>query len=240
MEMWWLGFSMHPGRLALLTVLIIPLLTAVSYIAGFEDTFTLTSDVLDALAAYAVGVGVAAASLATLGILEPGLPLRDIVGKVAIQAVPASIGALLARDQLGGPAQEDKLRRWDRFGGELLVMTVGAMFLSITLAATDEMVLIAYRTTAWHAVGLALLTLLLMVSLEYASGAGNHSSGRLAKAAKVSRYTLAGYAIALTISCYMLWSFGRLDGLGGAVACKAVVVLALPAGLGAGASRLIV
>jgi uncharacterized membrane protein len=94
--------------------------------------------------------------------------------------------------------------------------------------------------TAWHAVGLALLTLLLMVALEYASGAGNHSKGHVAKALKVSRYSLAGYAIALAISGYMLWSFGRLDGFGGAVACKSIVVLALPAGLGAGASRLIV
>jgi uncharacterized membrane protein len=48
-----------------------------------------------------------------------------------------------------------------------------------------------------------------------------------------------GYAIVLLVSFYILWTFGSLDGLGFEEQLKAVIVLGLPAALGASASRLI-
>ncbi|HEV2129601.1 MAG TPA: DUF2391 family protein, partial [Longimicrobiaceae bacterium] len=55
MEMWWLGFYMDRFRLALFMSLIIPLLVGLSYYAGFEETFSLKNDLVDAFVAYAVG-----------------------------------------------------------------------------------------------------------------------------------------------------------------------------------------
>ena len=107
MEMWWLGFYMEPSRLALLLVVAIPLLVGLSAISGFERTLNLKEDALDAFVAYAVGFTCAAAVLALLGIIEPGQSLNEIVGKVSLQAVPGSIGALLAQSQLGGDDPED-------------------------------------------------------------------------------------------------------------------------------------
>ena len=54
-----------------------------------------------------------------------------------------------------------------------------------------------------------------------------------------ARFTIVGYALALSISAYMLWTFGRLEGLDLEPIAKAVVVLGLPAAVGAAASRLI-
>ena len=53
------------------------------------------------------------------------------------------------------------------------------------------------------------------------------------------RFTVVGYAIVLVVSFYILWTFGSLDGLGFEEQLKAVIVLGLPAALGASASRLI-
>jgi uncharacterized membrane protein len=53
------------------------------------------------------------------------------------------------------------------------------------------------------------------------------------------RFTFVGYVVALTISLYVLWTFGRIDGIGGTPQLMSVVVLAFPAGLGAAAARLV-
>ena len=54
MEMWWLGFSIGPWRLCLLTALLLPVLVGVSHFAGLEETFGWREDLRDAFVAYAV------------------------------------------------------------------------------------------------------------------------------------------------------------------------------------------
>ena len=62
--------------------------------------------------------------------------------------------------------------------------------------------------------------------------------------ASVSRtiffFTVPGYAIALGISVYCLWTFGRLDGVALHEQATMAVVLAFPAALGAATARLVV
>jgi uncharacterized membrane protein len=49
MEMWELGASMDRLRLALLLLVTLPMLVALSFYAGFERTFSITDNILDAL-----------------------------------------------------------------------------------------------------------------------------------------------------------------------------------------------
>jgi uncharacterized membrane protein len=53
------------------------------------------------------------------------------------------------------------------------------------------------------------------------------------------RFTIVGYAVALLISLYVLWTFGRLDGAASAEIIMAMLVLGFPAALGTAAARLI-
>jgi len=53
------------------------------------------------------------------------------------------------------------------------------------------------------------------------------------------RFTVTGYALVLLLCAWMLWSFGRFDGLAVLHVVKSVVVLAFPAAIGAAAARLI-
>ena len=50
----------------------------------------------------------------------------------------------------------------------------------------------------------------------------------------------AGYGIALLVSLYVLWSFGRTDGVAMAEIANMLVVLGFPASLGAATARLVV
>jgi putative integral membrane protein (TIGR02587 family) len=53
------------------------------------------------------------------------------------------------------------------------------------------------------------------------------------------RYTIVGYAVAVLMSLYILWTFGRTEGLAFHQSISILVVLGLPAAVGAAAARLI-
>jgi putative integral membrane protein (TIGR02587 family) len=242
MEMWWLGFHMEPARLALLLAVFCPFLVALSWHSGFEPTFSWRDDVLDAMVAYAVGVVASVFILAAIGVLEAGMPWREIVGKVTLQAIPASIGALLSQTQLGERDAPKATRGGVQgYASELFVMAVGALFLAFNLAPTDEMLVIGLQVSAWQAALLMALSLAAMHAFVYGVAfRGTHQEPRhLSGWSIFLRFTVTGYALALLLSACILWSFGRFDGLSLLHVVKSVAVLAFPAAIGAAAARLI-
>jgi putative integral membrane protein (TIGR02587 family) len=250
MEMWQLGFYMDRLRLALLVAATVPLLIGLSHFSGFEETFDVKQDVVDAFVACAVGFVASAAVLALFNLLRPGLSRGEFVGIVAVQAVPASIGALLAQSLLGGgtgggntagDTEGSGHRRPSGYFSQLFLMAVGALFLAFNLAPTDEMVLIGYMMTPGHALALTAVSLVGMHAFVYAlEFRGQEAAPPGTPPWSVFlRFTVVGYAVALVISAYVLWTFGRLDDTGWAETVTAVVVLGFPAAIGAAAARLI-
>lgn len=238
-EMWHLGSAISEIRLALLLFLTIPLLIGLSHYIGFEDTFGFVDDTLDAFVAYAVAFVASSIVLLLFALIRPGMSIDEIVGKVAIQAVPASIGAMLAQSQFGRTKQKKDRRR--RYGDVLFIMAVGALFLALNVAPTEEVILIAQKMSDWHAVALALISLLIMHAFVYSL----EFTGEVPVPAGTPfwsvflRFTMVGYAIALIISLYVLWIFGRADGLSLHQMVTSVIVLGFPAAVGASAARLI-
>jgi putative integral membrane protein (TIGR02587 family) len=241
MEMWWLGFTMEPARLALLLVLFFPVLVLLSWHAGFERTFSWRDDVVDALVAYGVGFVSAFAVLGLLAIVGRETSLRELVGQVCLQAVPASIGALLAQTLLGQRHAGEDQRPGPHYASEVFIMGVGALFLAFNLAPTDEMVLIGHRMAPWHSAALVLVTVGVMHAFVYnVSFRGQHEVPEDKSAGhQFLHFTALGYAVSLLLCAYRLWTFGRFEGLGAVAALQAAVVLAFPAGIGAAAARLI-
>jgi putative integral membrane protein (TIGR02587 family) len=242
MEMWALGFSMDPLRLALFLALMFPLLAVLAYYAGFEESVGWRHLVLSACVAYAVAFVAAAAGLALLGVLRPGMSLEEIVGKVSLQAIPASIGAMLARSQLGErDEQEPEERRRDTYAGELFLAAVGALFLAFNVAPTEEVVLIATMMTGWHALAVIGVSLAIMHAFVYAVEFRGHTSlhPEIGAWSEFLRLTVVAYVLALLVCLYVLWSFGRSDGLALGELLMQTVVLGFPAAIGAAAARLI-
>jgi putative integral membrane protein (TIGR02587 family) len=242
MEMWALGFYMDPLRLALFLAAMLPLLVGLAYYAGFEAAFAWRQFVLSAWVAYAVAFVAAAAGLTLLGVLRPGMSLAEIVGKVSLQAIPASIGAMLARSQLGQREEEgEEERRRDTYGGELFLAAVGALFMAFNVAPTEEVVRIANMMTGWHALVLIGVSLAIMHAFVYAV----EFRGQAALHPEVAAWhefvhvTVVAYALALLICLYVLWTFGRSDGLAAGELLMQTVVLGFPAAIGAAAARLI-
>lgn len=213
MEMWSLGFTVHPARLVLFLIVNLVILVGLSRFGGFEHTSTVFEDVMDALAASGVGVLASAAALALFGLLKFDMPTDQIVGMVAIQSIPSSFGAMLARKQLSAgdgskedDDNEDHAARTAGYGGQLFLMMAGALFLAFNTAPTEEMILIGFKMTAWHSLALILVSLLLLHALVFAVGfAGQEQAPEgYGPGRTFFAYTIPGYGIALLVSFYVL------------------------------------
>ena len=66
MEMWSLGFSLDPLKLALFVGLSLPLLVGLSYYSGIRDAFDWQDDVVDGFAALAIGALTSALAMTLL------------------------------------------------------------------------------------------------------------------------------------------------------------------------------
>lgn len=240
MELWDLGHVMPPLRLALLCALTLPLLVRLSRLGGLRPTASILDDLADALVAVAVAALAALVILFVFGVIDAGSSPREILGKVAIQTVPGAIGAMLARNQLGESAdQMDEAGA--TYSGELFLMAVGALFLSLNIAPTDEVFVIAYAMDPWRQLALLGLSVALLHGFVYSLGFRGAERGRPHEGfwSLLVRFTLPGYALAVAVSLYALWSFGRLEGHALEAALGAVIVLSFPGALGAAAARVV-
>ncbi len=253
MEMWELGFYMDRTRLLVLLLINLPLLVILSDKVGFEETSTWRQAIRDANIAYALGILASGLILVAMGVVKADQSFHEIIGMIAIQAVPASIGAMLGRSQLGGQSadngdgdrdtdNDDPVhRRETSYSGELFLMAVGALFLSLNVAPTEEMILLSYKMSPWHALLVIAASLMVMHGFVYAlSFKGSHdlAEGTPSWHAFV-RFTLPGYVIAGLISTYCLWTFHRTDDVGSTQILMAIVILSFPGAIGAAAARLI-
>ncbi len=241
METWQLGVHMDRLRLALLLVMNVPVLIGLAYYLGFEDSTDLLDATVDAFVALVVAATLATAILYVIGVLRTDTGADEWVGTVALQTVTGSIGALLAQSQFGRASDKNKKRRAGGSAAEYFFMAAGALFLSANIAPTEEIILIAHMMTPWHTIALLVVSLIVMHAFVYAlefKGQHEHTAGGT-PLGEFASFTVVGYLIALAISAYMCWSFGRFDGMSFAVALQMSFVLAFPAAVGAAAARLV-
>lgn len=240
MEMWWIGFYVDPLRLVCLILLSLPLFYRISTMVGFRNSKTIGDNIIDVLVSYAVAFVTTALVLTAVGVINTDTDPGAVYSMLLLQAVPGSLGALLARNIVGSSSKipEDDGRNYP---DDLTILATGALFLAFSLAPTEEIVLLSYRMTAWHSLSLLLLTLLVMHAFALASSRCNSRELKqwTTHWGIFVRITATGYLIAFAISFFMLWVFESIDDKSFFNTIKGVVVLGFPAGVGAAASRLI-
>lgn len=238
MEMWALGAAVAPGRLIVFLLAGLPLIYGLSFYAGFNAQRGWRHDAMNTLTALAVGVVTSASLLGVFGLLDGRVGLGEAVGMITLQAVPAAVGATLARRQLDNAedvGDEDEAS----WLGEVFLMVAGAFVLAFNVAPTEEVILIAWQAAGWQLLLLALASVALLHVFVFSVGfAGQEEAGR--PVAAFFRFTLVGYALALLVSLFVLWVFGRTDDQSLVGLVSIAVVLGFPAALGAAVARLVV
>lgn len=243
MEMWDLPLAVPPWRLAVFTLAALPLLTGLAWHAGFRHDVSWTDAAVDAGVAYLVGFSASAAALLLLAALGSGTDLTGNLARVALQAIPAAMGAAVARSQLGAAAQEDEERpQRESYAGELFLIGAGGLFFAFNVAPTEEIVLITLRQAhPLHALATMAASIALMHAFVYAVGFKGQHGWRVGRSgtAEFFALTLVGYALVLLVSAAVLGLFGRLDGQDPGAILHLAVVLAFPAALGGAVARLV-
>mgnify|MGYP003662958756 CR=1 FL=1 len=241
-EMWSLPAEMAPARLLMFIALALPLLYGLAYYAGFRSSVGVVANTLDTLAAVAVGFILAGVILTLFGIVDGRGSPAEIAGQLGLQSIAGAFGALLARRQLAPSADDgepDDDADADTYFGELFLMVAGALFIAFNIAPTEEVMLIAHMMSGWMTLALAIVSIALLHVIVYRiSLPGQHEHDRPTHA--FFAFSVVGYSLAMAVCLYVLWTFGRLDGLPLQESLSLAMVLGFPASIGAAAARLLV
>lgn len=238
-EMWELATRISPVQLAVYWLVGLPLLIGLSRYFGFEKTDTLVDDIVDAFAAITLGTGIAAAVLALLHVLDLESPWTAM-NQIALQALPCSIGALLAQSQLrDDPSEPKDDGPPDGYPGALFPMIVGALYLGLAIAPTEEVATIAGRMDLFGLAALVGVTL--AVNEAFATAAAREAPADTPGSTLTGFlvFTVIGYVVAAALAAYLLWIANRLDGGSVHAAVAQVIVLGFPMSIGATAARVI-
>jgi putative integral membrane protein (TIGR02587 family) len=239
MEMWWLGFYMSPLRLVALLVTFFPILIGLSHYIGFDETATIGHSAVQATIAYGVALVSSGVMLSVIGVFKPDMGWHEVVGKLAVQAGPGALGALLAQSHFGSSPEKEQRREDAAYTEHLFFMLVGALYVALTVAPTDEMPLIGFMMHDAHTLAAVALSLLLLHFFMQGVGFEGHAAAAPGGALSTFlRLSVVGYALALIVSAFLLYVFGRFDGSDLAAGLHTTIALALPATAGAGAARL--
>lgn len=255
MEVWFTGSqSEAPALLAALVAPALPVFL-LNRTAGFRSTKDVrTRDAAaDTLEALAIALLSSAAVLLLLREVSSQTAPLEAVGKVVYEAVPFAIGISLARhylqggrDEDDGDTEEESGRDEDRVHQTLAdagAAAVGALIIAFSIAPTDEIAALASPITEGWLLAIVGFSLVLSYAIVFAAGFRGTGQRQRHEGPLQSPLaeTLLSYIVALAVAALLLLFFQRLDPQSPVKEwVEQVIVLALPASVGAAAGRLAV
>jgi len=258
METWWIGKTATMPRALLFVVIayLVNLLFIVS--AGFRrEEAGARRPFGDAAEATALALVASAVSLILLDQLEPDQPLNVTLGLIAVDAMPVAFGISVANHLLGHDRSRDEPEDDERqdaspsqaaHGPRALLLDVGAafagaLFLSFNIAPTDEIPMLATEIPTKVLPLIVIFSLLLSYAIVFAAGFGGQARRLQTQGLfqRPSTETALSYITALVACVAMLWVFGQITlDMHWTEIYAYVVILGLPASIGAAAGRLAV
>jgi putative integral membrane protein (TIGR02587 family) len=242
MEVWFAGFTLSEWKLLLLLVFNYGVLLVLQHFSGLHPRKTRGAQVRAALVAYGLGIITASLVLVGLGVTNLHTTLRDFVGKSMLLAVPVSLGASVAMSEFGQEHGVVERRKEEaHYFGSLGMAAGGAMLFGFSVAPTDEPMIIGLKMPWHHALALLIASLVQVHLIVYSVGFRKRSRDDRTWWSKLLREGVGAYAVALIVSAYLLWTFGRIGAETGLVACVyQTVTLGFVTSLGAAAGELLI
>ncbi|WP_353951663.1 TIGR02587 family membrane protein [Knoellia sp. S7-12] len=242
MEVWWAGTQTPPWvLLGLAALLFVPV-----FVMSKTEGFRATRDVrwrdagYDTVEAVAVALAVTAAVLVLLRELTTDTPLGAGLGKVLYEALPFCLGIGVARHLLsGGRSSTEKPRGASATLADLGATTVGAVFVSLSIAPTDEVPMVASAMTPMWLLAMMAASLLTTYAIVFVAGFSRQDQrhGHEGPFQHPITETVVCYLIALATAFVLLWIFQH-DLQPWPDLLARTVVLGFPAAIGGAAGRL--
>jgi len=213
MEMWARARVISHCDIALLLVGVYFLNVGYCFFTGFKEKNKRKTIWYDAAECIGVGILTSTITLFLIDQISGNIPLVLSLKIIALEAIPASIGASIARNSLGSRSagEPDKLEETinidlRKFLGALL----GAAMIAITVAPTIEPIFIVSHTNYWQLSGIVLYSLIVSFLIVFVANFSRKKNefGKIFS----NKYfeTLIGYLVSLIVSGILLWTFGYL------------------------------
>lgn len=250
MEMWWIGEYQPRQHLLALVGLAFLANVALAYLSGFRHHDAgWRSDVAQAVEALGVGIVVSCVVLAALDRIDHDTSIDGIIGMVAVQVVPLSLGATVGNivfdpssgrtGEGGGPSRAPLAE----LGNDVAATFVGAMFLGFAIAPTDEIPMIASSLEPWNLLAVVAMSLLASYVIVFASGFDpSHRQAHVGGLFQAPfSETMLSYVVSLVAAFVLLIAFGQVS-LGSPLefTLRELLVLGVPAAIGGAAGRVVV
>ena len=249
MEMWWLGTYIETWRqLALLAIAFLASL-GLGYFSGFKRELGFRNAGAQAVDAVAIGAVASVIVLLVLNRISPTEPLHSILGMIAVQTLPLSIGASVANAVFApdkgreGEAGERAVGAWHATLNDVGATAAGATLLAFTVAPTEEIPMLASSLTYPHALALIAMSLVLTYVIVFESGFDpqRYRPGEGGIFQHPLPETVLAYVVALVIALGALLFYNPPQGDGPLLQLASqTLVLGLPAALGGAAGRLVI
>ena len=245
MEVWWSGFIASPGSLISAIIVTYILLLGYNRYAGMRKDTTFFDLCWDSVEEIGLAFIVSFVFLYLIGEISFNMSFDEIFGKIIIESMIVAIGISVGTAQLGAPdngdsgMEDDEKEAEPEFLGIVILSICGATLFASSMAPTDEVMEIAIASSTTRLLLIALLSLALSLVILHFSEFRGSNTGKTSMTAVV-RTTTINYMIALIISFILLLFFGRVVDYGYEVILAQVIVLALPATMGASAGRLLI
>ncbi|MBC5992006.1 TIGR02587 family membrane protein [Pontibacter cellulosilyticus] len=247
MEVWWAGFIAEPLDLMVLVAVTYLLLLGYNRFAGMHPEASWKHVFINSVEEMGIGLLISFGVLLMLNRIQlTDMSIDEVMGKVIIEAMAVSIGVSIGTAQLG--TKEDNKDKTEQQSDErrtklgfFVLGICGAIVVGGNVAPTEEIIMIAVEAAPGHILAMAIVSLFISVVVVFFS----NFKGTVSKSKKLLFFDMAfdtcvSYVTSLGVSAFVLWFFGRFDGVSFWVAFQHVIVLGVLASLGASAGRLLI
>jgi len=249
METWWLGWTLPMPYLVGYALVGLTAVVLIDRVIGFhrgdegQDGASKPwwyAAVVDFSQIFMQSIVASYSILLVIGILDLGSSLNLVVRLGLVEVVPLGFGAALANRMLSSSDEAEASREQRQFPHNLAIFAVGAIFVSSTIAPTQEVELIAAHMGWLRHVALVALTLVVVYLVLYeVEFRGHHARVQKEPFLQVGTVFLV-YLVAVVTSFFLLMGFGHFIEATVALVYQETVVLAFPAAVGAAAAEVVI
>lgn len=250
MEVWWTGFLASPEKLLVFVIATFILLLGYNKFAGMRQDASFAEICRDSVEEIGLAFIIIFLFLWLIGRINMDMPMYEILGKTIVESMIMAIGISVGTAQLGQKSKRDGGMTTDTIQGpspkkrndyaQVTVLSLcGATFIASSVAPTDEIVLMGIQSSPIQLLLMVIVGILLStITLYFSDFRGTiHDNVDIQI---ISIHVLLSYLVAIFVSVSLLWFFGRFDDTSFQMALAMVIVLSIPAVLGASAGRLLI
>ncbi|WP_139211810.1 DUF2391 family protein [Neolewinella agarilytica] len=244
MEMWARARVIPAWALVLIIIACYFINVGFAFYSGFKGKTDQQVPWLDALSSMGIGLAASVITLLLIDQIGPEMSVDIILSCIALEMVPTSFGASLAKSQLGsGDSNDSKdlTKNWSRDKTKMIASLLGGIMFAFNVGATQEPITIATSAKSLQMIGIILFSLFVSYLMIFMTEFEENEEDAKGIMGPSWAETVICYAISLVVSAALLWMFGYLTPETPlSVLLPWIVVLGYATTLGGSAGRLVI